>query len=54
MNPVRKEIIYQTPLPVKPLAPYLQAILDKELGVADQKAQAVFVPTIGGKWKVKK
>jgi hypothetical protein len=54
MNPLRKEIIYNTPLPISPVAPYLQEIMDKELGTADKKTQEVFVPAIGGKWKLKK
>lgn len=54
MNPIKKEIKYNTPLPISPVAPYLQKILDDELGIADKKTQAVFAPTIGGKWKLKK
>lgn len=54
MSHIKKEFILPAPLPVRPLAPHLQAILEKELGQEDQKAQQVFVPTIGGKWKVKK
>lgn len=54
MTPIKKEFEIKAPLPVLPLSPHLQAILEKELGQADQKAKQVFVPTIGGKWKVKK
>lgn len=53
MMPVKKEFTMQTPLPVRPLAPHLQDILDRELGQTDQKVQQVFVPVIGGKWKIK-
>lgn len=54
MTPINKEITIKAPLPVLPLSPHMQEILERELGQADQKAQQVFVPTIGGKWKIKK
>ena len=54
MSPINKDLTLLAPLPVSTLSPHLQAILDKELGPADKKAQQVFVPTVGGKWKIKK
>lgn len=60
MTPVKTDLTLLAPLPIAPLSPHLQEILDRELGQTDQKVQQVkqgqqvFVPTIGGKWKIKK
>ena len=54
MTPVEKDFHLVAPLPTRPLLPHLQVLLDKELSVSDKKTQEIFVPTIGGKWKIKK
>lgn len=54
MSPINKEFVWPATLPPRKLLPHMQAQLDKELGETEQKTQSIFVPTIGGGWKVKK
>ena len=54
MNHVNKEFIIKTPLPVLPLSPYMQEIIERELSDTDQKVKQVFVPSIGRNRNVKK